>query len=343
MSNKLKIKEIRDLIPSECFNKCLKTSMYYMMRDILLIASSIFVFNIFNYNWITLIIYWNIYGFFMWCLFVVGHDCGHSSFSNYPIINDLCGNICHSILLVPYWPWALSHKKHHQNHNHIENDKSHPWLKEEKINDMNFIEKFIFNYITGSFIGPISFALFGYGSYLYYGASDGSHIFPFSDLYKNSSIKDRIKCVISTFLCLIFLFSLYIYTGSIKMLFLFYGGPWFIFCSWLFIVTYMQHHKEETIIFDDSNWSYLDGALETIDRNFNYGIDNFHHNITDCHIVHHLFFTQIPHYHLKKATESIKDFLIEKKCYNLIDHKFFPLDYYKLFYNVNYIKWSIKK
>jgi hypothetical protein len=46
-------------------------------------------------------------------------------------------------------------------------------------------------------------------------------------------------------------------------------------------------------VYDNSSWSYLDGALETVDREYGWPIDSLHHHISDCHVVHHLFFTQV--------------------------------------------------
>lgn len=71
--------------------------------------------------------FWNIAGFFMWCIFVVGHDCGHGTFSDSELLNDIVGHFTHGSILVPFYPWQLSHRRHHMYHNHIEKDYSHPW------------------------------------------------------------------------------------------------------------------------------------------------------------------------------------------------------------------------
>jgi len=67
--------------------------------------------------------YWAAQGTFFFALFVVGHDCGHGSFSAYPLLNDLVGTVTHGVLMVPYYQWKLSHRNHHKNTANIDKDE----------------------------------------------------------------------------------------------------------------------------------------------------------------------------------------------------------------------------
>ncbi|KAH0704873.1 hypothetical protein KY290_009562 [Solanum tuberosum] len=53
----------------------------------------------------------------------------------------------------------------------------------------------------------------------------------------------------------------------------------------------------------------MEGALATVDRE--YGVlTKVFHNITDTHVVHHLF-SSIPHYHAIEATKAVRPLLGE--------------------------------
>jgi fatty acid desaturase len=69
-------------------------------------------------------------------------------------------------------------------------------------------------------------------------------------------------------------------------------------------VTYLQHHDHDTKTYPEGEWEYVLGGLETIDREFGYGVDNITHHITDCHVAHHMF-SDMPHYRLPAATEGV--------------------------------------
>merc|ERR1719453_26927 len=58
-------------------------------------------------------------------LWVVGHECGHHAFSKSNTLNDAVGFVVHSALLVPYFSWQYTHKKHHKYTNHTVWGESH--------------------------------------------------------------------------------------------------------------------------------------------------------------------------------------------------------------------------
>lgn len=80
---------LRESIPKHCFEKNLWTSIYYMLRDFAFIGACYAVYPYINaaggaYNpyGLTKFLWWNVVGFFGWCLFVVGHDCGETTHGN---------------------------------------------------------------------------------------------------------------------------------------------------------------------------------------------------------------------------------------------------------------------
>ena len=55
----------------------------------------------------------------------------------------------------------------------------------------------------------------------------------------------------------------------------------------------------------------MPGALETVDRTYGYGIDQFFHHATDGHLAHHLMFNGVAHYNLMEVDALLKEYLKE--------------------------------
>mmetsp|Transcript_14348 Transcript_14348/g.25954 ORF Transcript_14348/g.25954 Transcript_14348/m.25954 type:complete len:108 (-) Transcript_14348:190-513(-) len=53
------------------------------------------------------------------------------------------------------------------------------------------------------------------------------------------------------------------------------------------------------------SWSFERGAFQTVDRDYGKLINRLSHHMMDGHVVHHLFFTRVPHYRLEEATRSL--------------------------------------
>ncbi len=292
------LQDVRGAIPEHCFQSSAWRSLSYFFLDIGIIAGLYWLAATLNSPWF-FPLFWFMQGTMFWALFVVGHDCGHRSFSKYKWLNDLVGHLSHTPILVPFHGWRISHRTHHANTGNVDTDESwHPTL-ESQYDDMPQWAKFIRFYLF----------LLAYPVYLFRRSpgKEGSHFLPSSDLFRPNEKWDVITSTVCWSLMIAFLVGLGIHFG-LGFLVNYYVMPYLVFVVWLDLVTYLHHTVEDMPWYRGENWYFLKGALSTIDQDYGF-FNPIHHNI-GTHVAHHVFLS-IPHYHLLEATEAIKPVLGE--------------------------------
>ncbi|BAZ05021.1 fatty acid desaturase [Calothrix sp. NIES-3974] len=290
--------DIKAVIPAECFQPNLGKSFFFFGRDVVTIAA-LYLLAYKLDSWLFFPIFWLMQGTMFWALFVVGHDCGHQSFSQHKWLNDLMGHICHTPILVPYHGWRISHRTHHKNHGHIDNDESWYPVSESQYQEMDWIQK----------IGRYYLFLFAYPVYLFQRSPNktGSHFSPSSPLFKPSEKWDVITST-TLWIAMVGLLGFFTYQWGWMWLIKYYLGPYVVFIVWLDLVTFLHHTEPDVPWYREGEWTFLKGALSTVDRDYGF-INHIHHDI-GTHVVHHIFLN-MPHYNLKKATAAVKPLLGE--------------------------------
>ncbi|XP_042014749.1 acyl-lipid omega-3 desaturase (cytochrome b5), endoplasmic reticulum-like isoform X2 [Salvia splendens] len=215
-----KIADIRAAIPPHCWVKDPFRSLSYVAWDVFVVAA-LFAAAAYFDSWIFWPIYWAAQGTMFWALFVLGHDCGHGSFSDNTTLNNVVGHVLHSSILVPYHGWRISHRTHHQNHGHVENDESWVPLTENLYKQLDFSTKFL-RY-------KIPFPMFAYPLYLWYRSpgKSGSHFNPYSSLFK----PNERDLVITSTICWAAMLASLLYASTIvgpTMFFNLYGVPYLV-------------------------------------------------------------------------------------------------------------------
>lgn len=285
--------DVKAAIPAECFQPQLWKSLFYFFQDILIIAG-LYALAYYLDSWLFFPIFWVMQGTMFWALFVVGHDCGHQSFSRHKWLNDLIGHLSHTPILVPYHGWRISHRTHHKNTGSLENDESWYPISESAYNEMNLVQK----------IGRYYLFLLAYPVYLFKRSpgKTGSHFSPKSPLFKPSESGDVITSTV-LWTAMVGLLAFLTYEWGFMWLIKYYAAPYIVFVIWLDLVTFLHHTEPDIPWYRDGEWTFLKGALSSVDRDYGF-INHIHHDI-GTHVAHHIFLN-IPHYNLKKATEAIK-------------------------------------
>lgn len=76
----------------------------------------------------------------------------------------------------------------------------------------------------------------------------------------------------------------------------------------LVLITYLHHTSPDLPKFSPTSWTFLRGALSTVDRDPGFFLRHLLHHIIDLHVIHHLF-PRIPHYRAQEATNAIRPLL----------------------------------
>ncbi|NJN30051.1 MAG: fatty acid desaturase [Synechococcales cyanobacterium RM1_1_8] len=292
------LQDVREAIPDFCFEPSAFRSLAYFALDVGIVAGLYAIAATVNQWWL-FPLFWFAQGTMFWALFVVGHDCGHGSFSKHSWLNNLIGHISHSFILVPFHGWRISHRTHHANTGNIDTDESWYPLTQSMYESMNWPEKLV------RFKLPL--VLLAYPIYLFMRSPgrQGSHFLPSSDVFRPSERKLVITSTIWWSAMVTLLVGLALQHG---LLFVanYYIMPYLVFVVWLDLVTFLHHTEDDIPWYRGKDWYFLKGAISTIDRDYGW-FNAIHHDI-GTHVAHHVFLS-IPHYHLQTATEAIKPVL----------------------------------
>ena len=318
------LKEFQNVIPNHYFKSKTSTSLRYLLQSFL-IQAIVFVIGLSIPMTKEVIPIWVIYSFLSGTtamgFWVIAHECGHGAFSKNKTLETIIGYLLHSLLLVPYFSWQRSHSVHHRFTNNVNKGETHvPLVVDgdgltEKTGGK---EELIFSSILGKKkYGIFQLTLhliFGWPAYLLTGSTGGlkygtsNHFWPtkpFSKALWPTIWAKKVWIsdigVVLTFLGIIFLISKY----GIFPIIVMYIGPLLVVNCWLVVYTWLHHTDTDVPHLSNKEFTFMRGAMLSIDRPYGKILNFLHHHIGSSHVVHHVC-PSMPHYHAKKATVLIK-------------------------------------
>lgn len=251
-------------------------------------------------------------------LWLIGHDCGHNSFSNNRKINQWVGSIATSFMLMSYENFRRSHNMHHSFIGNIEKDEAFgPKAKRKDFLLQRLIRSTVlipFLVYLISILLPSLTKTPGYVNYFWPDKTENS-IKSFVFVVAYILLLLFIACFIS--------FSCFLFAGIIPIL-----------VSWSFflVTTFLNHTGEHTVWYPNEIWSYDKGVVNSINLSYGPVIDYFLIGLGRDHFAHHIN-PSIPHYKLKEATDYIGSSHPNNR---IVRGNFFKFLYY-------YYKYSIRR
>ena len=131
-----------------------------------------------------------------------------------------------------------------------------------------------------------------------------NHFEPSSPLFKPAQRDDVVLSNIAL-LAVVGALVGWSYATSVSTMICYYWMPYMVVNFFLVTITLLQHTHVNVPHYRGEEWTFIRGALATVDRSYGYLINHLQHHIMDSHVAHHLFST-MPHYHAIEATPYLQ-------------------------------------
>ncbi|KAF8321137.1 hypothetical protein DL93DRAFT_2163444 [Clavulina sp. PMI_390] len=333
------LKQIHEAIPKRLYEKSTLKGLSVVARDM---AFAIVFFYAATYidpfvetlapqgEWTQFAAKWTLWATYWWWqglawggLWVLGHEAGHNVLAAHSWVNHVVGFTLHTFLFVPYYAWRASHHLHHKSTGSIERDENFvPATRSElklptadKITKNELAEMFeetpIFTLVRIIFMQAVGMqAYFAYNALgnreLYPGYTN--HYSPYSPLFKKEEFWHIIISDIGLGVMTALTWAA-VYATSLPTVVKYYTIPYLLANHWIVMLTYLHHTDPTMPHFRKDTWTFVRGAITTIDRPLLGWIGRFFlHNVSHDHVAHHLI-SSIPHWNGQEATAALRKVL----------------------------------
>ena len=306
-------RSIREAIPEHCFVRSYTHSFVALAWDVFMVFAALGAVHWANatlpavctpFVWLA---YWWYQSLTFTGLWVLAHECGHGGFTDSRVVNDSVGFVLHSALLAPYFSWAITHAKHHHYTNHMTMGETWvPAMVDPSKKSVKFAKS-----DRGTWTRIIIVFLIGWWMYLSNNDTGArhnkgqSHFNPFAKALFKKKDRNYVRASnVGMLLAFAFLGLGIRHFGFLEIA----RSYWFPQIGanfYLAAITFMQHTHPDVPHFEDEQWTWLRGALSTIDRSMGPFADYKTHYIVSSHVAHHIF-SDMPYYGALEATPYIK-------------------------------------
>lgn len=300
---------VRDLIPKECLEIIPLRSWGGLARALFFLALSMLILSQIEPAW-GLGLLWQIpalaaaWLFAGWCftgLFVIGHDCGHMSFSRRRWVNELVGHIALAPEYTGYHNWRIWHNQHHgkTQMRGVDPDWAELMMTRAEYDKAPLGDK---AHVRLGFGTPLGF-LVGFWKGM------GRRFFmktmaPNIALQREAPRELFMSSVVMVAAVSAICFGIY-RLGGAWALFKYYFIPTFIAAAHGAMLTYLHHTNADALVYDRAEWNPVRGqVVSTFNVRFPWWLEALWFDI-NIHLPHHLA-PKIPWYHLKAAAEAIR-------------------------------------